>query len=82
MCQPSHRRIAPPVFNVQKRGAREFGPGLLFELAGCLGLAQDMRVAEAVGNLVHPAIRQEVVVHDASPRGRHRPCCARRLRQE
>ena len=45
---------------VQKRRAHEFGPGLVFELDERLELAQDMRVAEGVSDLVHPAIRQEV----------------------
>ncbi len=52
---------------VQERRAHEFGPGLLFNVDESLKFAQDMGVTEGVIDLVHPAIRQEMVVHDDAP---------------
>jgi len=60
-------RLVDGGVGVQEHGAHEFGPGLLFDVDEGLEFAQDMGVAERVIDRVHPAIGQEVVVHDDAP---------------
>ena len=58
-------RFAHGGVGLEQQIAHEFGPGLGIEFDQTLEFAQDMGVAEGVGDLVHPtAVGSKVVVHD------------------